>query len=71
MFAEDFLEEDELTVECEICGGDVIIDDYVEEDDIVYCNDCEAEYLIDSFSPLKLELLEDDYDEVDDDEDFD
>ena len=44
-----------------------------EEDDVVYCNDCEAEYLVRSLEPLRLTLLDDDIDtEVDDDEgDFD
>lgn len=65
-------DEDDLQVEeCSICGGDIIIDEFCEEDDVVYCNDCEAEYLIRSLDPIRLKQLdeiendgdEDDYDE--------
>lgn len=62
-------EDEEQIEECEICGGDIIIDSFCEEDDIVYCNDCEAEYLIHTLDPVRLTLLEDEEDEEDDDED--
>jgi alpha-aminoadipate carrier protein LysW len=63
-------EEDVLIEECGICGGDIIIDSYCEEEDIVYCNDCEAEYLISSVDPIRLKLLDDDIDtDVDDTDD--
>jgi len=55
-------EDDEENVqieECPICGGDIIVDGFCEEEDIVYCNDCEAEYMIHSFDPLHLTLLDD------------
>ena len=55
-------EEDVLIEECEICGGDILIDSYSEEDDVVYCNDCEAEYYIKSTDPVRLKLLDDDND---------
>ncbi len=35
-------EEGVQVEECAICGGDIIIDGFCEEDDMVYCNDCEA-----------------------------
>ncbi len=59
-------EEESLVEECGICGGDIIIDSYCEEDDIVYCNDCEAEYLIRSVDPIRLKRLDDDIDDTDD-----
>jgi alpha-aminoadipate/glutamate carrier protein LysW len=62
-------EEDFLLEECTICGGDIIVDNYCEEDDIVYCNDCEAEYLIRSLDPLRLQLFDDDIDTDPDDTD--
>ncbi|MBV5316358.1 MAG: hypothetical protein JZU50_00980 [Desulfobulbaceae bacterium] len=62
-------EEDVLIEECGVCGGDIIIDSYCEEEDIVYCNDCEAEYLIRSVDPIRLKLLDDDIDSDVDDED--
>ncbi len=59
-------EEDILVEECPVCGGDIIIDSFCEEDDIVYCNDCEAEYLIRSLDPVKLLPLSDETNEEDD-----
>ena len=39
---------------------------------MVYCNDCEAEFLIRSLEPLRLTLLDDDIDEeVDGKDDYD
>jgi len=55
-------EEDVQIEECSICGGDIIVDGFCEEEDIVYCNDCEAEFLIRSLDPLRLKLLDDDID---------
>ena len=60
-------EDDLLIEECTICGGDIIIDGYCEEDDVVYCNDCEAEYLIRSLDPIRLKLLDDEGDDGEDD----
>lgn len=63
-------EEDVQIVECSICGGDIIVDGFCEEEDIVYCNDCEAEFLIRSLDPLRLKLLDDDIDaDVDESDD--
>jgi len=66
-------EEDVQMEECSICGGDIIVDGFCEEEDIVYCNDCEAEFLIRSLDPLRLKLLDTDIDESDDsyDEEYD
>lgn len=55
-------EDDVQVEECGVCGGDIIIDSYCEEEDVVYCNDCEAEYLIRSLDPIRLKLLDDDID---------
>jgi lysine biosynthesis protein LysW len=60
-------EEESQIEECTICGGDIIVDSYCEEDDIVYCNDCEAEYVIRSTDPIRLKRLDDE--DVDDAED--
>lgn len=64
-------EEDIQVEECTICGGDIIIDGFCEEDDVVYCNDCEAEYVIRSIDPIRLKLLDDDADLDDADDSFD
>jgi lysine biosynthesis protein LysW len=61
-------EEDIQVEECGICGGDIIIDGFCEEDDMVYCNDCEAEYLIRSLDPIRLKLLSDEEGEEDEDD---
>ena len=63
MVDRDTDEEDVQVEECSICGGDIIVDSYCEEEDIVYCNDCEAEFLIRSLDPLRLKLIDDDLDE--------
>jgi len=56
-------DEEEVQIEeCSICGGDIIVDGFCEEEDIVYCNDCEAEFMIRSLDPLLLKLLDDDID---------
>ena len=66
-------DEDATVAECGVCGGDILIDGDCEEDDVVYCNDCEAEYRIRSLDPLRLVPLddvneaEDGYGEEDDD----
>jgi alpha-aminoadipate/glutamate carrier protein LysW len=63
-------EENVQIEECSICGGDIIIDGFCEEEDIIYCNDCEAEFLIRSLEPLRLKLLDDDIDaDIDDESD--
>ncbi len=64
----DTNDEDGQVEECSVCGGDIIVDEYCEEDDVVYCNDCEAEFVIRSLDPIRLKLLNDD---IDEDSDFD
>ncbi|MGI6638739.1 MAG: hypothetical protein ACOX4Z_06735 [Desulfobulbus sp.] len=64
-------DEDALVEECSICGGDIYIDSDCEEEDIVYCNDCEAEFLVHSLDPLRLTLLDDDLDDEGDSEEDD
>ncbi len=64
-------EDDAIVEECSVCSGDIFIDQDCEEDDIVYCNDCEAEYLVRSLEPLRLTLLDDDINPDGDDEDSD
>jgi alpha-aminoadipate/glutamate carrier protein LysW len=62
MVDEENDEEDIQIEECSVCGGDIIVDSYCEEEDVVYCNDCEAEFLIRSIDPLRLKLLDGDID---------
>ncbi len=52
-------DEDAIVEECRVCGGSIYIDSDCEEEDIVYCNDCEAEYQILSLDPLRLSPLND------------
>ena len=70
MIDKDNDEEGVQVEECTICGGDIIIDGFCEEEDVVYCNDCEAEYLIRSLDPIRLKVLSDD-DADEDEDDFD
>ncbi|MBM9613848.1 hypothetical protein JWJ90_06045 [Desulfobulbus rhabdoformis] len=65
-------EEDVQIEECKLCGGDIIIEGFSEEDDAVYCNDCEAEYLIVSLDPIRLQPLDEGEDEGSDfDDEYD
>ncbi len=66
-------DEDALVAECSVCGGDIYIDGDCDEEDVVYCNDCEAEYLVRSLEPLRLTPLDDDMtaEGSDEEEDFD
>ena len=60
--------EDAIVEECRVCGGEIYIDRDCDEDHIVYCNDCEAEYLVRSLDPVRLKLM---HEERCDDDDFD
>ena len=60
-------EYEEEEVECEVCEEPMIIDSYMDKDDVVTCEECGAEYLIESRNPLILEIIDDD---EDDDIDF-
>lgn len=60
----EFVEEE---VDCEVCEETMIVDSYMEKDDVVTCEECGAEYLIESRDPLILEIIDD---EDDDDIDF-
>ena len=63
----DDQEYEEVEVDCEVCEEPMIIDSYMEKDDVVTCEECGAEYLIESRDPLILEV----FDEDDDDDDID
>lgn len=75
--------EDEELVECKACDGVISLGSYMGRGDIVCCEECDAEYLINSRKPLQLELLNEDeddddiydtisdYDDNDDDDDDD
>jgi len=57
--------ENEEIVDCKACNGVISLGFYMGRGDIVCCEECDAEYLINSRKPLQLELLnEDDDDDV-------
>lgn len=69
-------EEEERVAECGVCGGDIVLEHYLDRGDLIYCDECESEYVIKSNYPLRLVLIEDDefddeFDDEYDDEDFD
>ena len=48
---------------CDLCENDIAIDFYHDRGDSIFCDDCSAEYLIKSRKPLRLMLIEEDYDD--------
>jgi hypothetical protein len=61
---------DSRNCRCDVCGGDIIIDFYFEQGDVVSCDECSSEYIIQRRSPMKLMLFEESsdgffYDELD------
>ena len=67
----DDIEYEEEEVECEVCEEPMTIDPYMEKDDLVTCEECGAEYLIESRMPLILEVIDEDEDEdIDFDDDY-
>ncbi len=66
-------EEEERFVRCEVCEEDIVVEFYIDSGDLISCEECGSEFIVKSRDPLMLFLLEDEYDEYDDefpDEDF-
>lgn len=51
-------QENDVVQDCEICGGNIIIEADCDEGDMVFCVDCEKEYTITSADPVELDLLD-------------
>ena len=60
-------EEDERFVRCHICHEDIAIEYYLEHDDVIYCKECDSEYVLKSRNPVRISLLNDNLDDYDDD----
>ena len=60
--------ENEQIVDCEACDGLISLEFYFRSGDVVCCEECGAEYLINSRKPLRLQLLEEEDDYYDDDD---
>ncbi len=50
---------------CELCGNEIGIEFYYDKGDIIFCNECSAEYKLKSRHPLHIELVDADYDDND------
>jgi hypothetical protein len=59
--------EDERFVRCHVCHEDIAIEYYLDRDDVVCCDECDSEYVLQSRNPVKISLIVDD---IDDDESF-
>ena len=59
-------EEEQQIVECRVCDGTIPLEFYVARGDMIYCDECGAEYIIKSRNPVRLFLLEEEFDEEDD-----
>ena len=55
--------EEERVASCNICGGDIPIDFYMDRGDIVNCDECGEEFVLQSRKPVRLSLLVDDSDD--------
>lgn len=61
----------QLTVECKVCDGTILLEPYVARGDMIHCDECESNYIIKSRNPVQMVLLikediEEEYDEDDD-----
>ena len=55
---------------CPECDGDIDVSDFdVDEGDIVSCNECGANLVVTSVSPLELEVSADEDEDEEDEED--
>ena len=63
-------EEKDQFVDCAICDGVVPMEFYMARGDMVCCDECGAEYIIKARNPIRLLLLEEEFDLEDDDDDY-
>lgn len=56
-------EEEMRLGKCDLCDNDICIDFYYDRGDTIFCDDCSAEYLIKCRQPLRLILLDEEYDD--------
>lgn len=55
--------EQDIFIDCEVCGEEMIVYADLDIGDTIYCDECGAEFVIESDEPFTLSLLEmDDYD---------
>lgn len=77
MKKKELKDENEAIVDCDACNGIISIGSSLRRGAVVCCEECQAEYLLNSRKPLTLKLLENEeeniynmisgYDDVDDD----
>ena len=58
-------DQNEEIVDCKACDGVIAIGLSIKPGDLVCCEECDAEYLINSRKPLHLELLDDENEQED------
>lgn len=49
---------EEKTGRCGICGEDIMLDYYVDQGDLVDCEECGARHEVRSLSPVRLRVVE-------------
>lgn len=57
------------TLKCLECGEKIVIDEYVEVGDVIFCDECGVGLVVKSLKPLKVEIEEEIDDFLDEDED--
>ena len=58
-------EEDERFAKCHVCHEAIAIEYYLDRDDVVYCDECDSEYVLQSRDPVRISLIVDDIDDYD------
>lgn len=58
-------DEDERFARCGVCHEDIIIEFYQDSGDVVYCDECDSKYLLQSRDPIRLSLIDEDFDDYD------
>ena len=50
---------------CELCNNEIPIEFYFDKGEVVICSDCSSEYIIQSLRPVRLMLVDEDYEDDD------
>lgn len=56
-------EEEERAVECQVCENIIPLEFYIARGDMLCCDECGAEYIIKSRNPIRILLLDEEFDE--------
>ena len=58
-------EKDARYGRCDVCDADIPLEHFIERGDVIACDECGAEYVIQALQPLRLKQLEEEHDDFD------